>query len=33
MLAAGSADKTVRLWNVSHPAHPVALGKPLTGPA
>ena len=32
-LAAGSADKTVRLWDVSDPAHPVTLGKPLTGPA
>ena len=33
VLAAGSADKTVRLWDVSVPAHPRALGKPLTGPA
>ena len=31
-LAAGSTDKTVRLWDVSDPAHPVALGQPLTGP-
>jgi WD40 repeat protein len=27
----GSADKTVRLWDVADPAHPVLLGKPLTG--
>ena len=33
VLAAGSADKTVRLWDVSRPAHPRVLGKPLTGPA
>jgi energy-coupling factor transporter ATP-binding protein EcfA2 len=30
-LASGSADRTVRLWNVSDPAHPVPLGQPLTG--
>ena len=28
-LAVGSADKTVRLWNVSDPARPQSLGKPL----
>ena len=33
VLAAGSADKTVRLWSVADPAKPVSLGKPLTGPA
>ncbi len=32
-LAAGSADGTVRLWNVADPARPAALGRPLTGPA
>ena len=32
VLAAGSADDTVRLWNVAHPAKPVSLGRPLTGP-
>ena len=32
-LAAGSADDTVRLWNVSDPAHPAPLGRPLTGAA
>ena len=31
LLAAGSADDTVRLWNVSDPSHPRAAGKPLTG--
>ena len=30
-LAAGSADRTVRLWNVADPARP-PLGEPLTGP-
>jgi len=30
-LASGSADATVRLWNVADPAHPVSLGSPLTG--
>jgi predicted NACHT family NTPase len=30
-LASGSADKTVRLWNVRDPAHPVPLGQPLSG--
>ena len=29
-LAAGSADDAVRLWDVSDPAHPAPLGKPLT---
>ena len=32
-LAVGSADKTVHLWNVANPAHPVLLGAPLTGPS
>ncbi len=32
-LAVGSADKTVRLWDVTDPAHPVRLGQPLTGPS
>ncbi|MGH3719067.1 MAG: WD40 repeat domain-containing protein [Pseudonocardiaceae bacterium] len=30
-LATGSADETVRLWNVTDPAHPTPLGSPLTG--
>jgi WD40 repeat protein len=30
-LASGSADRTVRLWNVADPAHPALLGQPLTG--
>ncbi len=30
-LASGSADDTVRLWNVTDPAHPTPLGQPLTG--
>jgi WD40 repeat protein len=30
-LATGSADRTVRLWNVTDPAHPAPLGQPLTG--
>ncbi len=29
-LATGSADKTVRLWNVNDPANPTPLGQPLT---
>jgi WD40 repeat protein len=33
ILAVGSADKTVRLWNVAQPAHPVQIGAPLTGPS
>jgi WD40 repeat protein len=33
LLAVGSADKTVRLWNVAEPAHPVQIGAPLTGPS
>ena len=32
LLAAASADKTVRLWNVADPARPRLAGKPLTGP-
>jgi WD40 repeat protein len=31
-LATGSADKTVRLWDVTDRAHPRPLGQPLTGP-
>ena len=30
-LASGSADGTVRLWDVADPAHPRPLGQPLTG--
>jgi conflict system STAND superfamily ATPase/WD40 domain-containing protein len=30
-LATGSNDQTVRLWNVTDPAHPTPLGPPLTG--
>ncbi|MBV9143072.1 MAG: TIR domain-containing protein [Pseudonocardiales bacterium] len=30
-LATGSGDHTVRLWNVTDPTHPTALGSPLTG--
>jgi WD40 repeat protein len=30
-LATGSADQKVRLWNITDPTHPVALGSPLTG--
>jgi WD40 repeat protein len=33
ILAVGSADKTVRLWNLARPAHPVQIGAPLTGPS
>jgi hypothetical protein len=29
-LASGSDDQTVRLWNVTDPAHPTPLGQPLT---
>jgi WD40 repeat protein len=29
-LASASADHTVRLWNVTDPAHPTPLGQPLT---
>lgn len=32
-LAIGSADKTVRLWNVAKPARPAPIGVPLTGPS
>ncbi|MFY9806624.1 MAG: WD40 repeat domain-containing protein, partial [Pseudonocardiaceae bacterium] len=28
-LASGSRDQTVRLWNVTDPAHPTPLGRPL----
>jgi WD40 repeat protein len=31
ILATGSDDWTVRLWNVTDPAHPTPLGSPLTG--
>ncbi|MGH3524436.1 MAG: TIR domain-containing protein, partial [Mycobacterium sp.] len=31
MLATGSTDRTVRLWNVTDPIHPIPLGQPLTG--
>ncbi len=30
ILATGSADQTVRLWNVADPTHPTSLGQPLT---
>jgi WD40 repeat protein/type II secretory pathway predicted ATPase ExeA len=30
-LASASADKTVRLWNVTDPTQPTPLGQPLTG--
>ena len=30
-VASGSADRTVRLWNVADPAHPMPLGQPLSG--
>jgi WD40 repeat protein len=32
LLAAGGADDTVRLWDVTHPDLPTSLGQPLTGP-
>ncbi|MGH3826629.1 MAG: hypothetical protein ACRDQX_05575, partial [Pseudonocardiaceae bacterium] len=31
ILATGSTDRTVRLWNVADPAHPTPLSQPLTG--
>ncbi|MBV8996518.1 MAG: hypothetical protein JO287_23085 [Pseudonocardiales bacterium] len=31
-LASSSNDSTVRLWNVTDPAHPNPFGQPLTGP-
>jgi WD40 repeat protein len=31
-LATASGDQTVRLWNVTDPAHPTPLGTPLTSP-
>ncbi len=30
-LASGGEDQTIRLWNVTDPAHPTPLGQPLTG--
>ncbi len=30
-LASGSGDQSVRLWNVTDPAHPMPLSQPLTG--
>ena len=33
MLAVGSADRDVRLWDVSDPARPHRIGPVLTGPA
>src|ERR1019366_7861810 len=32
-LAAGSEDRTVRLWDVIDPRRPALLGRPLAGPA
>lgn len=32
ILAAGSVDQTVRMWDVTDAQHPMPLGKPLTGP-
>ena len=32
MLAAASGDHKVWLWDLTHPASPVPLGAPLTGP-
>ena len=31
IMAAGSADETIRLWTVTNPVKPVAAGQPLTG--
>jgi WD40 repeat protein len=31
MLAGGGLDGVIRLWGVADPAHPSALGQPLTG--
>jgi WD40 repeat protein len=33
LLAVGSADKAIRLWDVSDPARPHRIGPMLTGPA
>jgi WD40 repeat protein len=32
ILASGSLDQTVRLWDLTDRAHPIPLGQPLTGP-
>ena len=32
-LAIGSADRDIRLWNVTDPAHPQRTGPVLTGPS
>jgi WD40 repeat protein len=32
VLAAGSADGRIWLWDTADPAHPVPFGPPLTGP-
>ncbi|MEG9514876.1 hypothetical protein LZ318_14515, partial [Saccharopolyspora indica] len=31
VLASAGVDRTNRLWNISDPAYPVALGEPLSG--
>ncbi|MEU6349428.1 hypothetical protein ABZ896_08895 [Streptomyces sp. NPDC047072] len=32
VLASGSADQTVRFWDLADPSHPKPIGSPLTGP-